>query len=405
MKKIILLLGVVGIWWLYACQSIIGQPNETHQQPDKDVCIAPPVTYNIYANPEKYLGQNETLPLTPWMVEETVMPEYSASASGGHRIALVHHRGKYDEIWLRSCSRKEDKPPLCNYHIFRTDTNTLQVATQPIEHLGIEHLFLAKDGTVWGITVFSADGLSNLSRYNEQQQTFEPVQDADRLFSGYLRVDAYEVDQNGILWLVNGKYLYRFNPETFKAEKFSVGIEDTEQNLTDLTIASDELIYISLSARKDLIRFSPQTARVIDRIEIELPLNQIPPIWGPGTPQNLYFVNSSFMDHNNHLWIHNYGWMEPDGTWQALIERFPGFFGKREIEGSGDYYDWLQPDILLESSDGRLWFRSPNGMTWFDFEKGEWCWFTTYQSNILEDQEHNLWMIADNKLYRYELEP
>ncbi|MFZ6029390.1 MAG: hypothetical protein ACOYYS_16890, partial [Chloroflexota bacterium] len=70
---------------------------------------------------------------------------------------------------------------------------------------------------------------------------------------------------------------------------------------------------------------------------------------------------------------------------------------------SGMEYRWKAPQILIESSDHRLWFQSDNGMTWLDPEKGEWCWFTTEQSNIVEDSYHNLWMVADNKLYKLDL--
>ncbi len=63
------------------------------------------------------------------------------------------------------------------------------------------------------------------------------------------------------------------------------------------------------------------------------------------------------------------------------------------------------PKILLESADGKLWFHHENGMISLDPKKGEWCWFTTYQSNIVEDSQHNLWMIADGKLYTYPLKP
>jgi ligand-binding sensor domain-containing protein len=68
-------------------------------------------------------------------------------------------------------------------------------------------------------------------------------------------------------------------------------------------------------------------------------------------------------------------------------------------------YRWKSPTILMESSDNRLWFESENGLVWLDPSEGKWCWFTTVQSNIVEDEEHNLWMIANEKLYKYPLKP
>jgi len=68
---------------------------------------------------------------------------------------------------------------------------------------------------------------------------------------------------------------------------------------------------------------------------------------------------------------------------------------------SGLDYRWKSPKVVLESSDDRVWFQSDeNGMVWLDPDEEQWCWFTTEKSNIVEDAEGNLWMIADGKLYK-----
>jgi len=89
------------------------------------------------------------------------------------------------------------------------------------------------------------------------------------------------------------------------------------------------------------------------------------------------------------------------GEWYQ-IQRSPLFISG--VKGSFGDFQYQTPEVILESSDGRIWFlHSYNGMITLDPSTGTWCWFTTYQSNIVEDTDHNLWMIADNKLYKLPL--
>ena len=162
----------------------------------------------------------------------------------------------------------------------------------------------------------------------------------------------------------------------------------------------DGSMYFQVLYKNELIHYFQETGR-FDRVEVplkgileseaiqELPIGSA----------NLYHL---FVDHTDRLWFHDYGWLEPDGTWYQII-RSPVFIS----EGMQDYirYSWERPDIVIESLDGLLWFRFTMGLVRLDPRTAKWCWFTTYPSNIVEDQDHTLWMIADGKLYRYQLEP
>ena len=114
-------------------------------------------------------------------------------------------------------------------------------------------------------------------------------------------------------------------------------------------------------------------------------------------------ASSIFADHSGRLWFGAIGWLEPNGAWYQML-RSPIFV--TDTLWSGMEHRWKSPEIILESSDNRLWYRSfENGLIWLNPEKGKWCWFTTEQSNIVEDEDHNLWMIADGKLYKNSLAP
>ena len=58
-----------------------------------------------------------------------------------------------------------------------------------------------------------------------------------------------------------------------------------------------------------------------------------------------------------------------------------------------DQYIWLYPELVLESSNGYLWFRSTNGISWFDPSGEKWCWVTNEKYlNPAEGNHKDVWM-------------
>lgn len=62
-------------------------------------------------------------------------------------------------------------------------------------------------------------------------------------------------------------------------------------------------------------------------------------------------------------------------------------------------YEWQHPEIMAETNDERLWYRSYRGLAWFQPETGQWCMFTNANSNIVKDKAGNLWIMYENDLY------
>jgi ligand-binding sensor domain-containing protein len=135
-----------------------------------------------------------------------------------------------------------------------------------------------------------------------------------------------------------------------------------------------------------LFYYDPKTTKI-------MPVQQFSPSFFP----NVY------ADPAGRLWLGGLGWRDPDKiTWYQLVPS-PIFITNVQYEALAPMLQ--TPSVDLASSDGRVWFSSDNGMAWMDLQKEQWCWFTTYQSNIVEDAGHNLWMIADRKLYKNPLQP
>lgn len=183
--------------------------------------------------------------------------------------------------------------------------------------------------------------------------------------------------------------IYNYKPSTSEVDKVS-DMEGLFQ--LDTTISQEDIIY--------LIGYYPAENNPIEKLftfeksserfeEIVYKLEPWPKMSNLRT------------DRFNRLWFGGLGWMEPNGTWKQLV-RQPIFVNYSNLQDPL-IPKWQNPFMVLESSDGRYWFYSENGMSWLNLEEEQWCWFTTYQSNIVEDSDKNLWMIADNKLYKLPL--
>jgi hypothetical protein len=87
-----------------------------------------------------------------------------------------------------------------------------------------------------------------------------------------------------------------------------------------------------------------------------------------------------------------------DGSWH-LIHPYP----EQAFDHAGDYL-WVPPSLLMESSDGKLWYNrymdgQGDGTAWYDPKTGEGCLFADYPSTLIEDSKQQLWMAAGGKLY------
>jgi hypothetical protein len=321
----------------------------------------------------------------PDPIEDTINNDY---------ISAVRTKGNYKEIWIKRWSQpignNASKPASSRVLIYRTDTKGWQVLPDQIQGAAarIVNLYLSKDGSLWASILIS--GKVMLGSYNDNKGQFELLNGSENLPNG-----ASVLDNKGTFWIMShNDGIYSFDPVRNKLEK---NIDIPDLNVYELGIygktaifAPDGSLYF-LNVQDDgdieLIRYNPTSSKLERDIPYYQYLDQA--------------AASLYVDHLGNVWLEDRGWMSPDGTWYKIV-RSPIFI----VEGVPDIplkYVWVRPSILLESSDNRLWFRSDNGMAWLDPQKGEWCWFTTYQSNIVEDSDHNLWMIADGKLYKLAL--
>jgi hypothetical protein len=366
-------------------------------------CIPPLETFSYSAidNPDKPLpGQSLiVLPTNPWKVEASLL-DLEIGVYPSHVLATRSRNGT-TEIWTanRSYSALSPHAEPYNFAVYDTDTKTWRNVLAEVEDSGVfvQKLFIAEDGSLWGQNIWDKNAeITNrpiLSKFNEEIERFEFERETEQIppISGDSSQWSIVLISKSMFWiLAHEDAIYSYNSNS-KEVKRHAEISDTV--VTDADVSPNGNIYFSNTIMSlymddaEIFQYTPAT----EKLEM-LPIQLEP--WP--------YSSSLLVDHLGRLWISSLGWRDTDNTWYQ-IHRSPIFI--TNIRWSGLEYRWKPPENLIESSDGRLWFRSPdNGLSWLDPDKGEWCWFTTYQSTIVEDQEENLWMIVDSKLYKLDLE-
>jgi hypothetical protein len=379
--------------FLVACgNSSNSQALPITQGGSENSCIPAITTFAFPVRPENSSSQSvlpTKLPGSPWQVE-VQLPTLPDGGLETNWILATHASNQHEEIWVRrqwTVIGKNNNRMTDELWVYSTDIRQWRsVPEQLADNSLIGELFAATNGTLWSHNYISKPGEALFSIYNENTKQFEPENATTGIPDGKI-----VQDQNGVIWVIPYQdHIYSYNTVTEQIQKYTTLPGPV---VYDAALARDGSIYILkgssylvTASDEELFHFDPKTAKV-ERIGV--PLDPFP-----------VFLHL-LVDHTGRLWLDDRGWMDSNGKWYQLLHS--PIFITQNLESGADYR-WQTPNIMLESSDGRLWFKSDNGLAWLDPQKGEWCWFTTYPSNIVEDQQHNLWIVADNKLYKDSLD-
>jgi len=113
--------------------------------------------------------------------------------------------------------------------------------------------------------------------------------------------------------------------------------------------------------------------------------------------KNSHDATTLYIDKLGNTWLNDLGWLDQEDIWHQIIRS--GVFVSNKEPDSGLQYIWPPARLMLISSDNTLWFDSPNGVVRVDPASGEWCWVTTFRSNIIEDDNKHLWLVMNNQIY------
>lgn len=392
---------------LSACNS---QPTPEGVAPIDQQCIGSFHAY-AYTVPEKGNAlQETTLPPSPWLIEASLPA--SLKKDSHDTVAATRSVGDYIEVWInRESTNGLSDTTLREFLIYRTDIQEWKIVSAQVEdtEVFVDRLYVANDDSIWGGNAWDFDNATGfrtdlasapvLSKYNEQTERFEFVQGIQMMPSVWERSDHFPIfskillDSKGVFWIfAHADGIYSYDPSTQVIEHQA---KTPDLQFRRVALAPDGSIYflkrwesVQFALQNDeLFHFFPETGEIEP---LEIPRERWPAF------------GNMLVDHTGRLWLDTVGWRELDGIWHRMYPNPSQYFRKMEVEAD---YRWATPNVILESSNGYIWYRAEKGMAWFDPQTEVGCWFTTENTNIVEDQENTLWMEANKKLYRFTMIP
>lgn len=381
---------------------------------DKSQCIQSFDEF-AYGGPEFWTQRQPEHVLVGWQQVSTVPPgpsdmpvEYPAFSVELSRVFHGEH-----EIWVRGVGREG-----MVWLVYKPESQEWESIPRRIGNtiLYSGDLFLTDDGTVWSRTQWymgsesvDIETVSVLSIFNEDTRRFEtagvpvkiPVSQETEYYYGQAVLPWPKIildEQNAFWILVNFDGIYRYDPVTQAFER-AVNLSNTPIN--EAALATDGSIYLSKLNKNTkttkalvtltqgiLLHFRPDSSTIET---IEIPDAEWP------------IFSGMLVDHNERLWLGSIGYRDLNETWHLIHSNPEGFF-----RNAGDP-SWATPRLILESSDGRLWYTryldgGGDGTAWYDPEINDGCLILGHSSIIIEDSKRQLWMVANGKLYMYSLE-
>ncbi|MGI6251034.1 MAG: hypothetical protein ACOYKD_06720 [Anaerolineaceae bacterium] len=227
-----------------------------------------------------------------------------------------------------------------------------------------------------------------LERFDENTNLLLPVQDKEDLFSDsqYLTIAPGKEPYFWILsvkdgWRVQSRRVYLYNTSNDKIEY--------EKDTKYYSIVADRENNLIMEDADGISRLDWETGNEIAR-ELD----------SGSTGIFESYLGESIITENNLIVVSDRGIFNNDRylSGNSKFIRSPIFITSLKYNGYTPL-DWQRPAIQAMTPDGRFWYRSTRGLTWFQPETGQWCMFTTAHSSIIKDDAGNLWLIYNNALY------
>lgn len=385
-----------------------------------DECIASFEDF-AYSIPNFASYQPKGLSHSEWkMVAE--VPDITTDTDIWSSVSATRQVNGDTEVWVQHHPRAnlyvEEEAREYKFHVFQVNKQEWKTVSAEIgdSHLFVDKLFVRSDGTLWGRNIWSfISDMSNqpiLSKYNDETGKFEVVEATREIPNGTKDADPYTgdlpqwaetfLDPQGVFWFVVEKdaiYSFDVPSQTVKrhADLSNIYVDDAYQSTNGKIYIwryPDNPAYSMPSFKLgegEILRFDPETG-LMEAIAS-------PEIYWPN-------AGNLWIDSADRLWMGAIGWRDLNGTWHEIYPR-PFLYFANMNTGN---FRWGSPaKIVFESSDGRLWFRriidedADWGMAWLDPQTMQGCWFTSEYTDIVEDQDHNLWMVVNRKLYKLQL--
>ena len=346
-----------------------------------------------------------TLPQSPWQYEATIPTSFNEWHLPGYfdqQVKLARWMNGEQEIWVKGWEL--DQPVWFIYRPASFSWERVSRAIDGTELFG-DDLFLFPDGTVWsnvewytwGDNIPNRETAPVLSRFDENTRQFVIPDDMmethltkeERIAYSHWSWPKIVLGEGGDFWIFDHyDGLYRYNPIEKATEK---RVDWPEYPVYSIALSPDGSLYFSIPKSGSsyavvegmILQFVPETDEVI---QVDIPDEPWPKFQG------------MLVDQSGRLWLGSTGYRDIDGDWHLILPDPQVVF-----DHAGEFW-WFRPYILTESSDGKQWYirfidGGGDGTAWYDPKTGEGCQITDYTTNIVEDSNQQLWLLADGKLF------
>lgn len=327
------------------------------------------------------------LPADPWrMVSALPDPGFDDFFQKVNSF-VIRSNGDHEELWVVSKGHS-------GVRILNLETLEWKRIEDGNDFLENAFLFVDKEGIVWAAKS-GGESTSLLQYFDDNAGRFINAIDHNDLLHGNVNNKAItniEVDSHGTFWMtiINNDLtldphlylLYSYIPSTASAEKRELGIDFDDA----LAIGKNDIIYL-VDAEGGIVIGYDSLKGISTTYEIQSKIDS-------GYSFPLYY------DLQDRLWVGSLGWFDfQDKSYPRWYEIVRPPILLTYIDSAG-LWRWVDPFFTAETVDGLLWFFSANGTGWVNPTTGEWCIFTTYTSEIVEDRQNDLWILVNNSVYR-----
>lgn len=402
---------------LNAQESNHGSPQLTQEVSNEWNCIFSFESF-VYQMVEREKTFREDIKLniypdSPWQLF-TEIPENIPVKYGMDIELTSNHSGK-TELWIRADSFNiiryiVDSNTYSSFSAFPQDNNG-----DVYKNIVVQDLFEIETGKIIGINYpinYNTDfvewneTIPLFSIYNEKENTFEFYDIGIKNISGSNYIETLKqigviAHNKNLIWIFQQQAgLYSYDTRTGNLKFYETSFEG---NIQRILVSQDGFLLFKQEkgvpptsfwelSSGELVKYYPKS-QITEEIDVpELP-------WA-GFGNMLYTKSGD-------LWIGFHGYLSKNGSW---ILKNPYRTAYLNLGDSSITYNWNQPDLLFQSSNGYLWYTNEMvdapgvaGTAWYDPVTEKGCWFTTESGNIVEDSYNNLWMVTGRKIYKYAL--
>ncbi|MBI9049669.1 MAG: hypothetical protein JEZ00_09635 [Anaerolineaceae bacterium] len=361
-------------------------------------------SYQVVDDYTDYIDRGDVYPLVPW----TLVFELPLGTI--NTLIPEEYSNTKNEIWIGRYHTDLGISPLdgeaYDILIYDVEENSSTIVSNMIGSTGawVSNFLFSPDGTVWGTTKWSKykdypfESIPILSIYNQYTHQFELDENSYHIPIALVNDDSWDwpeflIGDEGEIWFfIANDGIYNYLPNEGSTTR-KIDLPDGKP--FNVLYGNNGKIYFFLwpdfnEGSRNIYEYEPKENLLSIFSTID---------------DGSYGGSNIIMDNSNNIWLGTISILDSMGNQTILHPQYEKDLEKR-MQRDSEY--WSPPTVLLESSNGYLWFSKSRyidkGTAWYNPKTDQGCWFTTFSGNIYEDLNRQMWFLADNKLYKYALE-